>query len=54
VRALRAAQSLRENSSGDDAPQALKPPAGEITASAVAANSSRSSGKEASHDGASR
>ncbi len=54
VRALRAAQALRENSSGDDALEALKPPAGQIAANVAAANRSRPSGKEASHDGASR
>lgn len=54
VRALRAAQMLRENSSGDDALEALKPSADELAASAVAVSKSRPSGKEANHDGASR
>jgi len=54
VRALRAAHTLRQNSSGGDTLEELKPPAGEMATNAAAAMTSRPNGKEASHDDTSR
>ena len=54
VRALRAAQTLRQNSSGEEGKEEVKPLASEMATNAAAAMTSRPNGKEASHDGASR